>query len=234
VILALAGSGEFLPSMADVDRELLRLAPGHRVAILPTAAGLEDPAAWGRMGVAHFEGLGARAVHVPLHRREDAFDPLILNALAATDLFYLSGGLPDHLVDSLLGSPAWDIISGRLAAGAAVAGCSAGAMALGGWTVRVAVQPWGWQPGLGLLAGWALLPHFDRTPPGRPRAIEEMLAALPPVEHLLGIDEDTVLLWDGESWTVHGPGRVVDVRSELVFRDPSRVPLPAPVPAVPA
>jgi hypothetical protein len=61
-----------------------------------------------------------------------------------------------------------------------------------------------------------------------------MLAALPPVEHLLGIDEDTVLLWDGESWTVHGPGRVVDVHSELVFRDPSRVPLPAPVPAVPA
>lgn len=130
-----------------------------------------------------------------------------------------------------LGSPAWDLISGRLAAGAAIAGCSAGATALGGWSVRVAVEPWGWQRGLGVLPGWALLPHFDHAPE-RPAAIEELLAALPPVEHLLGIDEDTVLLWDGETWSVHGPGRVVNVRSELVFRAPSRLPLPAPVPTV--
>jgi cyanophycinase-like exopeptidase len=184
------------------------------------------------MGVSHFDSLGARAIHVALHRRDDAFDPQVLNALAGSDLFYLSGGQPDHLVETLDGSPAWDVISSRLAAGAAVAGCSAGAMALAGWSVRVAAMPWGWQPGLGLLPGWALLPHFDHAP--RPRTIEEILAALPPVDHLLGIDENTVLLWDGESWGVRGPGRVVDVRSELVFRAPSRVPLPAPVPAVPA
>jgi hypothetical protein len=141
VIVALAGSGEFLPSMAGVDRELLRLAPGNRVAILPTAAGLEDPAAWGRMGVSHFDSLGARAIHVALHHREDAFDPQVVNALAASDLFYLSGGQPDHLVETLDGSPAWDVISSRLAAGAAVAGCSAGAMALAGWSVRVAAIP---------------------------------------------------------------------------------------------
>jgi hypothetical protein len=61
-----------------------------------------------------------------------------------------------------------------------------------------------------------------------------MLAELPPVEHLLGIDEYTVLLWDGESWGVRGPGRVVDVRSGLEFRAPSSLQLPAPVPAVPA
>lgn len=231
MILALAGSGEFLPSMADVDRELLRLAPGNRVAILPTAAGLEDPAAWGRMGVAHFERLGARAIHVPLHNRQDAFDRQVVTALAASDVFYFSGGQPDHLVDTLRGSPAWEAILGRLAAAAAIAGSSAGAMALGGWTVRVALMPWAWSPGLGLLPDWALLPHFDRAPQ-RARTIEEILAAPPPVDHLLGIDEDTMLLWDGESWSVHGPGRVVDVRSELVFRAPARVPLPAPVPVV--
>lgn len=233
MILALAGSGEFLPSMADVDRELLRLTPGNQVAILPTAAGLEDPAAWGRMGVAHFEGLGASAVHVPLHRSEDAFDPQVLKALAASDLFYLSGGLPEHLVDSLLESPAWDTISSRLASGAALAGCSAGAMALGGWTVRVAAEPWGWQPGLGVVPRCALFPHFDRIPPRR-GSIVSLMAALPPVEHLLGIDEDTVLLWDGESWSVRGPGRVVDLRSRLEFRAPSHMQLPAPFPAVPA
>lgn len=230
MIVALAGSGEFLPGMADIDREILRLAPGHRVAILPTAAGLEDPAAWGRMGVAHFEGLGARAIHLHLHRREDAFDPAILKALSASDLFYFSGGLPDHLVDSLLGSPAWDVISGRLAVGAAISGCSAGATAQGDWSLRVAAEPWGWQPGLGLLSGWALLPHFDRAP--RSGVIEELRAALPPIEHLIGIDEDTVLVWDGEGWRVHGRGRVVNVRTGLEFRAPSRLPLPPPVSAV--
>jgi cyanophycinase-like exopeptidase len=106
-------------------------------------------------------------------------------------------------------------------------------MAMGGWTVRVAAEPWGWQPGLGVLSGWAVLPHFDHAP-DRPGLIEGMLAALPPVEHLLGIDEDTVLLWDGESWGVRGPGRVVNVHSAQEFRAPSRLQLPAPVPAVPA
>ena len=231
MIVALAGSGEFLPGMADIDREILRLAPGNRVAILPTAAGLEDPAAWGRMGVAHFEGLGARAIHLHLHRREDAFDPEILKALSASDLFYFSGGQPDHVVDSLLGSPALDVIAGRLAVGAAIAGCSAGATALGGWSLRVAAEPWGWQPGLGLLSGWAVLPHFDRVPQ-RPGAIDELLAALPPVEHLMGIDEDTVLLWDGDGWGVRGRLRVVNVRTGLEFRAPSCLPLPPPVSAV--
>jgi cyanophycinase-like exopeptidase len=227
LIIALAGSGEFLPTMVDVDRELLRLAPGDRVVILPTAAGLEQPDDWGRMGVAHFDGLGARATHVPLHRRQDASDPAVLDALSIGDLFYFSGGQPDHLIDSLLGSPAWDVITSRLAAGAAIAGCSAGAMALAGVSIRVAVTPWGWGPGLDVLPGWALLPHFDRVP-GRSAAIGELLTSLAPVEHLLGIDEDTVLMWDGESWDVHGPGRVVDVRSEMVFRAPTRVDLPAP------
>jgi hypothetical protein len=55
-----------------------------------------------------------------------------------------------------------------------------------------------------------------------------MLAALPPVEQVLGIDENTVLLWDGESWSVRGPGRVVDVCRDVVYRAPSRLPLPAP------
>src|SRR5712692_3372542 len=106
MIVALAGSGEFLPGMAAIDRELLALAPGGRVAVLPTAAGLEDPAAWARMGVEHFMRLGARPAHVPLHRRADAGDPAVLAALAASDLFYLSGGTPDHLLDSLAGTPA--------------------------------------------------------------------------------------------------------------------------------
>jgi len=213
--------------MAAVDSELLRLAPGNRVVILPTAAGLEQPDDWGRMGVAHFALLGARATHVPLHRREDAFAPDVLSALSRGDLFYFSGGQPDHLIDSVLGSPAWDVITSRLAAGAAIAGCSAGAMALAGVSIRVAVTPWGWGPGLGVLPGWAVLPHFDRVP-GRSAAIGELLASVAPVEHLLGIDEDTVLMWDGESWHVRGPGRVVDVRSEMAFRAPTRVELPAP------
>lgn len=213
--------------MAPVDRRLLELAPGDRVSVLPTAAGLEDPGAWGRMGVDHFRRLGARPVHVALHHRRDAEDPALLGALAETDLFYLSGGSPDHLLDSLAGTAAWDLITVRLAEGAVIAGCSAGTTALGSWSVSVAQKPWGWRQGLGLLRGWGLLPHYDAAP-DRPAGIEEVLASVPVLDHLVGIDEGTVLLWDGSAWSVMGRARVVLVQAGKEFRATSRLPLPPP------
>jgi cyanophycinase len=226
MIIALAGSGEFLTGMAATDRELLELASGDRVAVLPTAAGLEDPAAWGRMGVEHFSRLGARPVHVPLHRRADAGDPEILAALAASDLFYLSGGKPDHLIESLDGTPAWAVMTARIDEGAVIAGCSAGAMALGGWSVSLGTMPRTWREGLGLLPGWGLMPHYDAI--RRPAGIERVLSNAPPLDCLAGIDEDTVLLWDGRAWGVRGSGRVVAISSGQAFRAGTRPDLPEP------
>lgn len=205
--VALVGSGEYLPQMEDVDRMLLERVggPAARVVVLPTAAGLEEPASpqrWANAGVRHFTRLGAQTEAVHILRREDAFDPRWLPLLEQADLVYFSGGSPRHLVETLRDSPAWEIIRLRHAAGALLAGCSAGAMAFG----RVTLQPrrlWNggalpadtWYPALGLLPDVVTLPHFDRwiRRMGQP-VLKDLAASLPNGVSLLGVDEDTALV----------------------------------------
>src|SRR5207245_1503048 len=93
-------------------------------------------------------------------------------------------------------------------AGAALAGSSAGAMALGQWTpVR---ERWPNRdrrrlaPALGLVPGVVVVPHYEAS--GQRWQVE-----LPPDAILLGVDERTAALWDGRAWRVTGPGRVTVV-----------------------
>ena len=72
-LIALLGSGEYLPVMDDVDRHLLANcgASGRkpRVVCLPTAAGREGDASvsrWSNMGIDHFTRLGADVQAVPV------------------------------------------------------------------------------------------------------------------------------------------------------------------------
>jgi len=108
--VALVGSGEFLPSMAEVDAGLLA-ATGRRrprVALLPTASwpdGEEVFRRWASMGVEHFSALGAEVEPVLLRDRFDANDVSHVQAIGEADLVYLSGGKPGHLTDSLASSP---------------------------------------------------------------------------------------------------------------------------------
>ena len=139
--IALVGSGEYLPQMENIDRLLLEHVGGTsaRVVVLATAAGLEAPTSpqrWSRMGVEHFARLGARATPVGILVRDDAFDPRWLSVLEAADFIYFSGGSPQHLIQTLENSPAWEVIRARHAAGAVLAGCSAGAMAFGALTLQ--------------------------------------------------------------------------------------------------
>ncbi|MBO0884512.1 MAG: cyanophycinase, partial [Mycobacterium sp.] len=197
--------------MEEVDRLLLERVggPAARVVVLPTAAGLEEPASpqrWANLGVRHFTRLGANTEAINILRREDAFDPRWLPLLERADLIYFSGGSPRHLVDTLSDSPAWEVIRLRYAAGAVLAGCSAGAMAFG----HVTLQPrrlWTggvtngslpadtWYPALGLLPGVVALPHFDRwiRRMGQP-VLKQLAASLPAGVSLVGVDEDTALV----------------------------------------
>ena len=69
-MIALVGSGEYLPGMDRVDRYLMDQIRGEvRVACLPTAAGTEGPeriAYWNDLGVSHFQGLGAAVQAIPV------------------------------------------------------------------------------------------------------------------------------------------------------------------------
>jgi cyanophycinase len=221
--IALVGSGEYLPQMEDVDRLLLEHVGGAsaRVVVLATAAGLEPPVSpqrWTRMGVEHFARLGARAEPVGILVRDDAFDPQWLPLLEAADFIYFSGGSPQHLIQTMDSSPAWDAIRARHAAGAALAGCSAGAMAFGALTLQPrtlwsrgagdgeATKGANWYPALRLLGRAIVLPHFDRMAARMGRETLAVLAASVPTGlTLTGVDEDTALVRINDGSPSAGP-----------------------------
>jgi cyanophycinase len=211
--VALVGAGEFLPVMAAVDAELLASTGRRRprVVVLPTASwpdGEEVFLRWAALGVEHFEALGAEVEVVLVRTRPDADDAAHAQAVGEADLIYLSGGKPDHLLRTLAGSAVWAAALAANARGSVIAGCSAGAMVLCSQQARFRTPPHvplGFEPGLGLVEGVAVLPHYDRFP--------ETLAAVrvaqaPRGTVILGIDEDTVAIGREGSWLVRGAGRV--------------------------
>lgn len=220
--LLLAGSGEFRPLMTAVDTELLRYTRGSppKVAILPTAAGQENVSSWIRDGIAHFSALGCEAYGVRALDRPGVEDAQHVAAIETADLIYLSGGSPGYLVETLRGSAVWNAIVRVWRRGGTLAGSSAGAMALGAWTlVRRAEQigrmPAHWDPGLSLLPQIGVIPHYDRFGPERtaPRVVEAPAGLV-----ILGIDEDTVILCAGGQVRVIGRGAVTVWRDGISTR----------------
>lgn len=206
--MALVGSGEYLPVMAETDRFLLQTLGGParaKVVLIPTASGLEPgiPERWNNLGVGHFTSLGASVEPAMLVTREDASDPLILKLLEEANFIYFSGGNPNYLIETLRDTPAWEIITRRHAQGAVLAGCSAGAMAFGGFTTNIRMMRQGlppeWVPALGLLPGFITLPHFDRLSGFISQELFKMLLDTAPFENglvraLIGVDENTALV----------------------------------------
>ena len=204
-MLALVGSGEYLPAIEPLDRELIgRLREPARVVCLPTAAGTEGAeriAYWSRLGVEHFSRLGAQVEALPIVDRASAGHAGLAHVIAGANFVYLSGGKPDYLYRTLTGSLAWDAILVVLAAGGVLAGCSAGAMILG---EKFFGFP-GWKKGFNFLPGMTVIPHYDEIP-------EAMLAPIHLVAGkdltVLGIDGNTALVRNGEDYEVLGHGGV--------------------------
>jgi cyanophycinase len=200
--------------MAEFDAGLLAATgrPRPRVAILPTASypdGEEAFQSWAAMGVAHFGELGAEVEPVLVRDRGEADDPAAAQAVGEADLIYLSGGKPAHLMGALDGSSVGAAIAAAHLRGAVLAGCSAGAMVLGGhaFDFRFSLLPWllRWRRGLGFVPGASVMPHYDAWP--------EPICALiafqaPHGSVVLGIDEGTAAVGRDGAWQVHGRSRV--------------------------
>ncbi|MGE3271960.1 MAG: Type 1 glutamine amidotransferase-like domain-containing protein, partial [Chloroflexota bacterium] len=218
--------------------ELLRHTAGAppKVAILPTAAGQENVTSWIRDGIAHFTALGCEAYGVRALDRAGVEDAEHVAAIDAADLIYLSGGSPGYLVDTFRGSAIWAAIMRVWLRGGTLAGSSAGAMALGEWTlVRREGQSRGmpahWDSGLNLLPEIGVIPHYDRFGVERTTA---RVAEAPPGLAVLGIDEDTVVLCTGGSVRVLGRGAVTVWRDGLSTRLEAGAELPATLAPLPA
>lgn len=214
-LIALVGSGEFTPAMVEVDRGLLAATGSDRprVAIVPTASWPDGPAVfkrWADMGEAHFAGLGAAPVPVLIRDRESADDRANVALMSECDLIYFSGGKPGHLLATLQDTAAGAALRDAHARGVVIAGCSAGAMVLGGYQLSLGSRgflqpPFGWQDALGYVAGIVVLPHYDAMPE---TLVVPLALAAPDGAVVVGIDEDTAVVGRDSVWQVRGRGRL--------------------------
>jgi cyanophycinase len=211
--LALVGAGEFLESMSSVDRQLLDRAGGNNVVILPTASapdGAGVPERWIKLGVDHFTRLGAQADGVLALDRAGCDDPANADRVRAANLIYFSGGKPDYLRSTLDGTMVWSAVREVFDRGGVIAGCSAGAMILGGYVPDFSLKagvPWinRWHASFALVPDAIVVPHYDEFPEVM---VSLMFGRRPPGSYLIGIDGHTALVGLDHTWQVLGAGRV--------------------------
>jgi peptidase E len=211
-LIALLGSGEYLPVMDEVDKYLLAHCGANgripRVVCLPTAAGQERESSWGRwmqMGEEHFKRLGADAQSLPVIDRPSADDPQYESAIESADVVYFSGGNPNYLYQTMNGSRAWQAAQKAWSRGAAYAGCSAGAMILAERMPDIRRAGFKTQQAFGVAPATYILPHFDAIPGIWKPIVTAMTKRMKEGESMLGIDEETALIGAlGGPWTVHG------------------------------
>lgn len=204
-MLALVGSGEYLPPMEPVDRELIeRLGTPPRVVCLPTAAGQEGEeriAYWSNLGRRHFSRLGAEVESLPVLNRAAALEERWAERILQANFVYLSGGRPDYLHQTLKETPVWQAILTVHQRGGVVAGCSAGAMIMGALLLGFP----GLQPAFGLIPGAVIVPHFDEIPAAFVRTVHFLAAR---DKTVIGIEGNTALVINGDDREVLGSGGV--------------------------
>jgi cyanophycinase len=211
--VALVGSGEFLESMREIDDELLAGRP-RRAVFLPTAAAEEGDSRvryWLELGKSHFEQMDVRPVPLPVLTREDAEDPRAAAAVEGAGLIYLSGGDPGYLADTLRDTAVWEAIVAEWHAGAALAGCSAGACALTAVANRMRNGSSRAGRGLDVVPELTVLPHFDRIEAWVPGIVNRVRGEAPAGTLVIGIDEETALVGGPVRFVVKGRRSVWEI-----------------------
>ncbi len=229
--IALVGSGEYLDVMNTTDAYLLETLGGAdsaRVVLLPTASGREvnGPSYWNDLGQHHFTNLGVKDIRATrIIDAASADDPEQLALLRDADFYYFSGGDPQQIIQSMRDSGAWKIITDAYERGAVLAGCSAGAMALGGNTISIRQMMQSghsaWATGLGIIPQLVVFPHFDRMANFISNVVfQGLINTLPDGRTIVGVDENTALVQLAPSTDDTGKARwcVMGQQSVKVFR----------------
>jgi cyanophycinase-like exopeptidase len=185
--LALLGGGEFsFGETLAADRAwLARCGPGS-VGFVPAASGSND---YPRHFADYLLQTFARQVEtLPIYRSRDARRGRNAQRIGEVAAVYLGGGVTDHLLEALAGSPAAEALAGRLARGGMVVAIAAAAQAAG--AVARSITPGETLPGLGWLPGGVVEPNFD---PGHDRRLRRLLAQ-PGVSRGLGLPAGSAVL----------------------------------------
>lgn len=214
----MVGGDEFQPGNEPHDRLLVRAAnaldQGRPAFVIATAAARHSPQMAVRTARDWFDGLGLAVEELPVRTRSQAMDAAIAERAREGRFFYLCGGDPGIVPQVLRGSAVWAAVVEAWGVGAPLAGSSAGAMALGEWTLIRARMPGDAKreprPGLGVVPGVAVLPHYSDFGHRWSVVANDLLSGRD--VRLLAIDaKSAAVLVDG-AWTSMGPGRafVVD------------------------
>jgi cyanophycinase-like exopeptidase len=196
--LALVGSGEYLPEMAELEGSLLRSAMErgklNRFVQLPLAAGRESTERlkyWQELGASQAQRLATEQVFLPIYTREDAMRSDLAKEIDNAGLIYISGGDPSYLATSLAGTPVWEAIERNWRAGSALAGCSAGAMALSADIPNFRKQSAPGTPGLNVLPTLRTIPHYNKFFGWIPDGAAKLMVRAPEGVSVIGVDELT-------------------------------------------
>jgi cyanophycinase len=234
--LALVGGDEFNPGNEEQDGILAASARPGPAFVLPTAAARQEPQRAVEHATKWFRQFGLELEELPVLKPKDAASAALAGRARQGGFFYLVGGDPGLVAQVLRGSAVWLSIRQAWLDGAALAGSSAGAMALGSQTLVRASWPnrFNRRPieALGLMPKTAVLPHFETF--GH-RWVESAQGAAPGLT-LLGVDERSAAVWIKDEWRARGPGSVTVIKGAKTTRFESGSPvtgLPAPLRILP-
>jgi cyanophycinase len=215
-VLALVGGDEFNPGNEQQDRILAESARPGPAFVVPTAAARQGPEQAVAHATAWFKQFGLQLKELPVLKRADANSKEVAALARTGGFFYLVGGYPGLVAQVLRDSRVWTAIFDAWLGGASLAGSSAGAMALGRYSLIRATWPnrFNRRPAdaLGLVPETAVLPHFETF--GH-RWVESAHRELPGAT-LLGIDERSAAVWSQDEWRAYGPGSVTVIKGSKV------------------
>jgi cyanophycinase-like exopeptidase len=194
--LALLGGGEFsFGETLDADRAWVAKAAPGPVGFVPAASGSSD---YGLHLATYLEEtFGRETETIPIYRPRDARRGRNSERIAAVPAVYLGGGVTDHLLETLLGTPAAEALAEKLRGGGVVVAIAAAAQSAG--RAARSIFGGGSVPGLAWLPRAVVEPNFD---PGHDRRLRKLMAA-PGAELGIGIPAGSALLL--------GPGGTVEV-----------------------
>ncbi len=210
--LVLAGSGEYTPTMDLADRYLIGLNGNRPILVIATACAPEGDdvmTKWETMGQAHFRRLGVEATPIRIRDQDEANIAEHAERIAEAGFIWFSGSRATYLAEAFHGTASWRALEAANRTGAIVAGSSGGLGVLNVHIDDPAIDEPRPPTGLGLAAPLRALPHFDRMESRRPEFVERALTLVQPGQMVVGVDEDTTIVWHEGRWQVIGHKRAV-------------------------
>ena len=156
-MIAITGSGEFLPGIKNADKSLFSTIDNPYVLSFSTAAGkesIERQEYWKNLAIEHFKSLNFRHKHIEAKNKDEIEDKFVINEMSKANIVYFSGGNPQHLINSISVNSFLDELL-RIKKIGIIAGCSAGAMIMGEKMIK--------GTGLNYIKNSIIIPHYGES-----------------------------------------------------------------------